>query len=100
MKALENGVSKYPILEGRFPQVGGISFAFDPNAPPGKRIDPLLVRIRGEYLELEKFYKLALKNFLYFGNDGYTMFQDCEKLVLFVERSFSCAIINSFLIEF
>jgi len=38
-QALENGVSKYPQLEGRFPAVSGIRFEFDPNRPPGHRID-------------------------------------------------------------
>ena len=52
IRALENGVSKYPSLEGRFPQVSdvfvlslhnkappmqvsGITFEFDPELPPG-----------------------------------------------------------------
>lgn len=37
-RALENGVSQYPKLEGRFPQVAGISFSF------GKRFFTLLFR--------------------------------------------------------
>ena len=32
-QALENSVSQYPKLEGRFPQVSGIEFAFDPRKP-------------------------------------------------------------------
>jgi 5'-nucleotidase len=31
--ALENGVSQYPRLEGRFPQVSGVSFTFDASLP-------------------------------------------------------------------
>ena len=38
LKALENGVCMYPKLEGRFPQVAGMSFAFDPSKPPGSRV--------------------------------------------------------------
>ena len=38
LAALENGVSKYPAHEGRFPQVSGIRFAFDPSLEPGNRI--------------------------------------------------------------
>lgn len=38
LEALENGVSKYPAHEGRFPQVSGIRFAFDPKLEPGSRI--------------------------------------------------------------
>lgn len=36
--ALENGVSRYPAKEGRFLQVDGIRFAFDPNQPAGSRV--------------------------------------------------------------
>lgn len=45
IEALENGVSQYPKLEGRFPQVSGIRFAFDPSKPSGKRVDPKFVKI-------------------------------------------------------
>ena len=54
IEALENGVSKYPVLEGRFPQVSGISFGFDPTKLPGQRIDWRLVRVQGSYIELDK----------------------------------------------
>ena len=33
--ALENGVSQYPKLEGRFPCVSGVRFSFDPSKPGG-----------------------------------------------------------------
>jgi len=52
--ALENGVSKYPTLEGRFPQVSGIAFGFDPAKLPGQRIDPRHVKVQGSYVELDK----------------------------------------------
>ena len=54
VEALENGVSQYPKLEGRFPQVSGITFGFDASKPSGKRVDYRFVRIQGEFLELEK----------------------------------------------
>ena len=34
--ALENGVSQYPKLEGRFPCVSGVRFSFDPSKPGGQ----------------------------------------------------------------
>ncbi|EDW08845.2 uncharacterized protein Dmoj_GI19339, isoform B [Drosophila mojavensis] len=80
-QALENGVSAYPKLEGRFPQVAGISFAFDPQAEPGKRIDPQLIQVGDEYLNLEQTYKLCVKSYLYMGCDGYTMFKDAKVLM-------------------
>lgn len=81
MEALENSVSMYPKLEGRFPQVAGINFAFDPNKPPGQRVDPSLIRIGDEYLNLEQTYRLTTKRYLQSGCDGYTMLRDCEVLV-------------------
>lgn len=48
--ALENGVSAYPKLEGRFPQVAGISFAFDPNQAPGRRVAENVVKVGDQYL--------------------------------------------------
>jgi len=37
-KALENGVSKYPSYDGRWPVASGIEFTFDPSREPGDRI--------------------------------------------------------------
>lgn len=39
LAALENAVCKWPQTEGRFCQVSGIKFAFDPSKPPGERVD-------------------------------------------------------------
>lgn len=83
LEALENGVSTYPKLEGRFPQVAGVSFAFQPNKPPRQRVDPALVRIGDEYLKLDQYYRLATKNYLHNGCDGYVMLRDAEVLVSF-----------------
>eukprot|EP00804_Cyclotella_cryptica_P006694 CCRYP_008652-RA/>CCRYP_008652-RA protein AED:0.08 eAED:0.08 QI:0/0.75/0.6/1/1/1/5/76/565 len=44
--ALENGVSKYPATEGRFPCLDGVRFTFDPSRPPGNRVVPKSVYIR------------------------------------------------------
>ncbi|XP_039298682.1 trifunctional nucleotide phosphoesterase protein YfkN isoform X3 [Nilaparvata lugens] len=73
--ALENGVSAYPRLEGRFPQVAGVSFGFDPTAPPGQRVDASLVRVGDEYLDPNQKYLLATKAYLHSGCDGYTGFK-------------------------
>ncbi|GIY98572.1 trifunctional nucleotide phosphoesterase protein YfkN [Caerostris extrusa] len=79
--ALENGVSQYPKLEGRFPQVSGVSFAFDPKKPPGKRIDPHYIKIGDEYLDMNQKYRLSTKMYMFQGRDGYDMFKDCEVLL-------------------
>jgi len=63
--ALENGVSKYPVLEGRFPQVSGISFGFDPTELPGRRIDVRRVKVQGSYIELDKVFSSFSISFTY-----------------------------------
>ena len=52
-------MSKYPTLEGRFPQVAGISFGFDPKKLPGQRIDPRHVKVQGSFIELNKVSNLS-----------------------------------------
>lgn len=81
LAALENAVVMYPKLEGRFPQVAGVSFAFYPSKPPGQRVDPNLIRIGDEYLNLNQNYRLATKSYLHNGCDGYVMLRDTEVLV-------------------
>ncbi|KAK3597557.1 hypothetical protein CHS0354_018152 [Potamilus streckersoni] len=81
LKALENGVSQYPSLEGRFPQVAGIEFGFDPSKPRGQRVEKDLVKIQDEYLQLNREYRLCTKEYIASGKDGYDVFKDCEILV-------------------
>lgn len=78
LQVLENGVSMYPKLEGRFPQVAGVSFGFDCRKPVGCRVDPELVRIGDEYLNLNQFYRLATKSYIQSGCDGYSMLKDAQ----------------------
>lgn len=96
-RALENAVSAYPKLEGRFPQVAGISFTFNPNGVPGKRVEPKLVRIGDEWLKLDQNYALCVKAYMYGGCDGYTMFkkstvlmdeESCPELGLAIQNHF------------
>lgn len=71
----------YPKLEGRFPQVAGISFGFDPRKSVGSRVDPDLIRIGDEYLNPQQYYNLATKNYMATGCDGYTMLKDSHIFV-------------------
>lgn len=80
-EALENGVSAYPKLEGRFPQVSGVSFTFNPDRPARTRVEPRLVRIGDEWLDLEETYALCVKAYMHGGCDGYTMFKNCPVLM-------------------
>ncbi|KAJ7993618.1 hypothetical protein DPEC_G00256500 [Dallia pectoralis] len=79
LDGLENGVSSYPALDGRFPQVSGIQFGFDPNRPPGCRVIAETVKVQGKSLETDTKYLVAMKEYLTKGKDGYTMFSGCPQ---------------------
>ena len=75
-QALDNGVSQVEYLRGRFPQVSGLSFTFDPARPAGERIVEIL--IAGEPIDLNKTYTVATNCFLAAGGDGYIMFKEAR----------------------
>ncbi|KAF7278511.1 mannosylglucosyl-3-phosphoglycerate phosphatase isoform X2 [Rhynchophorus ferrugineus] len=81
LETLENAVSMYPKLEGRFPQVAGISFAFNPSKPAGKRVEANFVRVGDEYIKLDQYYRVATKSYMHSGCDGYTMLKNAEVLI-------------------
>lgn len=70
LSALENAVSIFPALEGRFPQVSNITFSFNPIAPPHSRIRS--VSIAGSPLSPTRTYKLATRGYMGRGKDGFT----------------------------
>jgi len=72
LEALENAVSLYPALEGRFPQVSNICFKFDPAKPPMSRVDATTLTIAGEPADLTRIYKLTTRGYMARGKDGYT----------------------------
>jgi 5'-nucleotidase / UDP-sugar diphosphatase len=69
LMALENGVSQVGDGAGRFPQVSGMSFTFDPSRPPGSRV--VEAAIGGQPVEASRIYKLATNDYVYGGGDGY-----------------------------
>lgn len=69
LEALENSVSLYPALEGRFPQVSNIVFEFDPSKPPNSRVK--FVEIGGKPLEHERLYVLVTRGYMARGKDGF-----------------------------
>ena len=75
-EALENGVSQIEEGAGRFPQVAGMSFAFDPKAEPGARVSE--VTVGGAPLDPEKLYGVVSNNYVRTGGDGYRMFQNAQ----------------------
>jgi 5'-nucleotidase len=81
--ALENGVSRALSVNnegtGRFPQVAGLRYAWDPDRPPGARILSVDVRnADGSYTPLDPaaIYKVATNDFLRRGGDGYSVFAE------------------------
>jgi len=77
--ALENGVSQVERVKGRFPQVSGISFTYDPKAEPGKRV--VEVKVGGQPLDCNKTYVVAINDYMGHGGDGYTMFKDAPRVI-------------------
>ncbi|CAK0788397.1 unnamed protein product [Prorocentrum cordatum] len=76
LQVLENSVSQYPRLEGRFAQVSGVTFTFDAKGSPGSRVLRDTVKIGGAALEHQRCYKLCTKDYLRQGKDGYDVFRD------------------------
>ncbi|MBR8660560.1 5'-nucleotidase C-terminal domain-containing protein [Brevibacillus sp. NL20B1] len=71
-KALENGVSQVEEGAGRFPQISGMSFTYNPKKPAGERV--VEVKVGGQPLDLKKTYKVATNDFIAAGGDGYESF--------------------------
>ena len=76
LKALENGVSQIEEGAGRFPQVAGMSYAFDGSQPAGARISDVMVG--GAPLDMDKLYGVVSNNYVRNGGDGYKMFRDAQ----------------------
>jgi hypothetical protein len=76
IEALENGVSQYPKLEGRFPTVSGIQFEFDPRNPAGSRVIAGTVFVDSKPIDLQREYRTAVKAYLALGKDGYDVFKE------------------------
>ncbi|KAA0173950.1 hypothetical protein FNF27_04511 [Cafeteria roenbergensis] len=75
LEALENGVSKWPEREGRFPQVSGIRFQFNGSKEPGSRVVEGSVWVgvgdAARPLDPTRRYSLATTDYASLGNDGF-----------------------------
>jgi 5'-nucleotidase / UDP-sugar diphosphatase len=76
LAALENGVSQIDEGAGRFPQVAGMRYAFDPAADAGSRVISAEVDEGGTWVPLDpaKTYGVVTNNYMRGGGDGYAMF--------------------------
>ena len=79
-KTLENGVSKFPALEGRFPIISNITFTFDPSKQSLNRVNADSIYIKGEKLQLDKEYTLSTRVYCYQGYDGFDELPSCKNL--------------------
>ncbi len=79
LSALENGVRNYP-EDGRFPQVAGLRFLWDPYRPINSRVISVEVRNPADNtwspISMTARYKVVTNNFVRQGGDFYTMFRD------------------------
>ena len=76
LAALENGVSQVEDGAGRFPQVAGLKFTWNPDEEPGARIVEAMVETEDGFVPLdpEATYGVVSNNFMRGGGDGYSMF--------------------------
>ncbi|QBF31068.1 bifunctional UDP-sugar hydrolase/5'-nucleotidase [Thalassococcus sp. S3] len=82
VEALENGVSQVEDVKGRFPQVAGMTFTWDPSVAPGEgRIVEVMVAEGDGFVPLdpEKTYLVTTNNYVRNGGDGYAMFAGDDK---------------------
>ena len=77
--ALENGVSQVEKGAGRFPQVSGMSFVWNPKAKAGARI--VSAKIGGQPLNKGRNYTVATNNYAASGGDGYSVFKKGKALI-------------------
>lgn len=76
-QVLENAVSRVEFVDGRFAQVAGLTFSYDPTAPAGGRIDDVTVGatpyVIDGVVQAAPDLRVAVVNFLANGGDGYPL---------------------------
>ena len=79
LAALENGFSRVEDVNGRFPQVSGLTVIADLTRPAGERVTEVMVG--GAPLDMNAMYTVSTNDFMGRGGDGYTMFTDAPRIV-------------------
>ena len=81
--AMENAVSALP-GGGRFPQISGFNFAFNPQAEAGERLVSILFNdVNLDLTDDTTILSLATNNFIAAGGDAFEMFVDLPVLLEF-----------------
>ncbi len=68
-KVLEEGVGYYPVANGGFPDIAGMTYKFDPKRPKGSRV--ISIKKDGKEIKMNKEYIVALSDYLDEGGDNY-----------------------------
>ncbi|TMV09654.1 multifunctional 2',3'-cyclic-nucleotide 2'-phosphodiesterase/5'-nucleotidase/3'-nucleotidase [Ruegeria sediminis] len=80
--ALENGVSQVEEVKGRFPQVAGLTFSWDPSVAPNEgRVSEVMVAGEGGFAPIDPAatYLVVTNNYVRNGGDGYDVFAGDDK---------------------
>ena len=76
---LEHAVSAIDEGSGRFLQVSGLSFAYDPSLPAGSRV--MAIEVGGRTLDPQARYTVATNDYLAGGGDGYRALETAEVII-------------------
>jgi 5'-nucleotidase / UDP-sugar diphosphatase len=79
--ALENGVSDLENGAGRFTQVAGLKYTFDPAAAAGSRVSDVMVLVGGDAwapIDVAAEYNVVSNNYVRGGGDGFEMFVNAK----------------------
>merc|ERR1719228_2846399 len=79
LQALEAGLSAFPKMEGRFPQVSVLRVTFDPKKPPHHRVQSINIQRWNcdtiQPLDAKATYTFATTAYLCGGKDGFDVLQ-------------------------
>lgn len=95
---LEHSVSKVDTLDGRFLQVSGFEYRYDPTLAVGERIVSL-TDVDGQPLE-ERRYTLAISDYMLKGGDGYQFEQAEDRLKKATHQRLIWNIVSDYLSRF
>ena len=81
-EALEHGISATDEFSGRFPQVSGLKFSWNPGVPAGSRVNSIYIYQDGDWqpLDPDATYGVVTNDFIRQGGDGYKMFQTAAEV--------------------
>ena len=83
-EAMEESVSRLPVLDGRFLAISGFKMSYDPSKPKLQRICPEdMIQDGNIVLDLNKTYTVAINSYLAKGGDSFKMFTTDKVKVVF-----------------